>query len=85
MATLTRDRDGEGYYGSRVEAIDPETGKIVGRKPMVGKCLLVGTVIAGTFSERDWWMTTPIKEILYETDKEIRFETVNNSKYTFKK
>jgi len=85
MATLTRDRDGEGYYGSRVEAHDPKKGmKIVGHKPIVGCCLLVGTVGAGMFTSRDWWMTTPIEEILSESDEEIRFRT-KNSTYTLRK
>ena len=84
MATLIRDRDGEGYYGSRVEAIDPETGKTVGHEPMVGKALLVGTVGTGTFTTRDWWLTTAITEIISETDEEIRFKT-GNSTYTFRK
>jgi len=84
MATLTRDRDGEGHYGCRIEARDPKQDmKVVGYEPMVGCCLFIGTVTAGTFSSRDWWLTTPITEILSETDEEIRFET-KNSTYTFK-
>lgn len=84
MAILIRDRDGEGHHGSRVEAIDPETGKVVGHEPMIGKCLLVGTVTAGTFSSRDWWCTSPITEIISETEEEMRFKT-RNSTYTLKK
>lgn len=84
MASLIRDRDGEGFSGSRVEAIDPVSQKVVGNKPMIGKCLLVGTITAGTFSNRDWWMTSPITEITLETDNELKFKT-NNSSYTLKK
>jgi hypothetical protein len=83
MPILTRDRDGEGYHGSRVEAIDPETGKVVGHEPMVGKCLLVGTLTAGTFSTRDWWCTSPITEIISVTNEEMRFKT-GNSTYTLR-
>ena len=85
MATLIRDRDGEGFAGSRVESFHPsDMSKVVGDKPMVGHCLLVGSVTAGTFSSRDWWMTTPIISIISSTDEEIKF-TTKNSTYTFKR
>ena len=83
MPKLIRDKDGEGYYGSRVEAWDRTTGKLVGHKPMVGFCLLVGTLSAGMFSSRDWWRTTEITEIISEDDEKIRFKTVSGSTYTF--
>ena len=84
MSILRRDHDGEGYCGSRVEAIDPITRKVVDNKPVVGKILLVGTMTAGTFTDRDYWMTTPIVEILSEDYVSIRFRT-ENSTYTFVK
>ena len=85
MARLVRERDGEGYFGSRVEAIDRTTGKCVGNKPMLGMCLLVGTQTAGTFSSRDWWCTTEIKEFVSEDDEKLIFKTVNGSTYTLYK
>lgn len=85
MATLTRDRDGEGYFGSVVQALDPKNiNNVVGNKPMVGYCLKIGTVTAGMFSTRDWWMTTPITEIISETEDEVKFKTANST-YTFRK
>ena len=85
MAVLRRDRDGEGYSGCVVDAIkfdsDNPSGKIVGNKPIVGCCLKVGTMTAGTFSSRDWWMTTEITEIISEDDEKVRFKT-GNSTYT---
>jgi len=39
---------------------------------------------AGTFTDRDYWMTTPIVEILSEDYASIRFQT-KNSTYTFVK
>lgn len=85
MAKLIRDRDGEGYYGSNVQAFDPEKNmELVGHEPMLGCCLKVGTMTAGTFSTRDWWMTTPITEIISETNEEIKFKT-KNSTYTLVK
>jgi len=82
MATLVRERDGEGHYGSMVESFDPKTGKCVGNVPMVGCALRVGTATAGTYSTRDWWLTTPITEIVSEDDKVIIFKT-KNSTYKF--
>ena len=83
MAKLIRDRDGEGYYGASVQALefDGKTpgGKVVGHKPIVGCSLKVGTVTAGTYSNRDWWMTTAITEIISETDDEIKFKTANST------
>tara|TARA_R110000824_G_scaffold12226_7_gene53669 strand:- start:69752 stop:70030 length:279 start_codon:yes stop_codon:yes gene_type:complete len=92
MPRLVRDRDGEGHYGSRVESYNivedddgiPVEAELVGHEPMVGCKLLVGTITAGMFSERDFWITTPITEIISETEKEIKFLT-GNSRYTFYK
>jgi len=84
MATLIRERDGEGYSGSLVESFDLETMKVVGNKPTVGQPLRVGSPTAGMFSTRDWWLTTPVTEITSETDEEVKFKT-KNSVYTLKK
>jgi len=84
MAKLRRDRDGEGHYGSRVESFDPETGKWMIGGPHVGMALKVGTLTAGTYSRRDWWMTTPVTEIISEDDKTVKFKT-RNSTYTMEK
>ena len=87
MVSLIRDRDGEGYSGCLVQALDFDGktpgGKVVGDKPMVGYCLKVGTMTAGTYSDRDWRMTTPITEIISETEEEVKFKT-GNSTYTFR-
>jgi hypothetical protein len=91
MAKLYRDRDGEGHYGSVVNALDPnefdeDTGnfKAVGHEPMVGYMLFIGTVTGGMFSDRDWWRTTPITEILSDDGDVVRFRT-RNSTYTFER
>jgi hypothetical protein len=89
MAQLTRDRDGEGYHGSRVEIIDPETQAVEffdgDSSKLIGKMLLVGTMTAGMFTTRDWWRTNVITEILSGGDGEIRFTTESGSKYTLKR
>ena len=85
MATLKRVRDGEGHYGCVVQALDSkDLANCVGNEPMVGYCLKVGTLTAGTFSSRDWWMTTPITEIVSENDEEMKFKTANST-YTLRK
>jgi len=85
MAILRRVSDNEGHYGCSVQALDPkDLSNCVGHKPMVGYCLKVGTLTAGTFSNRDWWMTTPITEIISETEDEVKFKT-QNSEYVFTK
>jgi hypothetical protein len=86
MATLRRESDGEGYFGSRVESIDPETQEIkAAAGPEVGKMFLVGTVTAGMFSTRDWWRTNVVTEILEETEDKVRFKTASGSTYTFER
>ena len=90
MPTLRRVRDGEGFIGLVVDAIGfDENGKtkICGDVPMIGYALKVGSVIAGTYSTRDWWMTSPITEFIKETENEngeyyLKFKT-NNSEYEF--
>ena len=83
MSRLVRDRDGEGHYGSMVESICLETGKHTQvRCPVVGECFRVGTVTGGMFSDRDWWLTTPVTEILAQDDTKIQFKT-KNSTYTY--
>lgn len=80
MYTLRRDRDGEGHYGSILRAIDPIDGNTSSTdKPVVGKALYIGTVTAGTYSDRDWWCTTPVIEITEQTDDFIKFKTANSS------
>ena len=89
MASLIRDSDGEGYFGSRVEVINPETQKIEffngDPSTLIGNMLLVGTVTAGMFSTRDWWKTNVITEIISESEDEIRFNTKSGSTYTLKR
>jgi hypothetical protein len=83
MASLRRDRDNEGFAGSRVEAYTPD-GKLAGHEPIEGCHLLVGSVTAGTYSTRDYWLTTPITRIVSRDEDSIRFET-KNSKYTLRR
>jgi len=90
MAFLRRLSDNKGDSGSRVEAIawneDGTVKEIVDNRPIVGCSLLVGSVTARSYSAQDYWLTTPITEILEETVKDneyyIKFKT-GNSIYEF--
>lgn len=91
MPILRRTHDGAGDQGSRVEAIswneDGTFKAIEGSKPIVGCSVLVGSATARSYSSQDYWLTTPVTEILeelYEDDGEhlkyVRFKT-GNSEY----
>jgi hypothetical protein len=90
MARLRRVGDGEGYHGSLIESIawneDGTFKEVTGAKPTIGESLRVGSVTASTFSDRDWWMTTKVTEILeerYNDDTKkltyVKFETENST------
>jgi hypothetical protein len=86
MPQLIRVSDGAGDAGSRVEAIkwndDGTFKEIIGRRPMVGCSLLVGSVTARSFSDKDYWLTSPITEILEEDERDdgyyCKFKTLNS-------
>ena len=89
MARLRRMSDGEGFAGSAIESISwNEDGSVKeslpGEGPIVGYSIKVGSVTAGTYSTRDWWMTTPVTEILEEEKNEegkylyVKFKTGNS-------
>ena len=89
MPQLKRVSDGEGFNGIAVDAIklnEDGTSEIIGHVPTIGCCLRVGSLIAGTYSARDFWTTTPILEFIKETEvnKEyyLKFRT-ENSVYEF--
>lgn len=70
MPILRRISDGAGDQGSRVEAIrwneDGSFKEVAGNRPIVGCSMLVGSVSARSYSSQDYWLTTPITEILEE-------------------
>jgi len=88
MAKLRRVLDGEGYSGSLIQSIswneDGTFKEISGSRPTVGESMRVGTMTAGMFTDRDWWMTTPITEIIKEEKNEegkltyVMFKTENS-------
>ena len=82
MPTLRRITDGAGDSGVRSEAWKyDENGlnpKKVGSRPVVGVCMLVGSMNARTYSRQDFWLTTEITEILEEREDYVKFKTTNS-------
>ena len=88
MATLVKVHpDGREEFkegGARVEAhkyneVTHLHEGVVGNKPIVGCSLLVGSVTARSYSDRDYWLTTEITEIVEETNEHILFKTLNST------
>lgn len=95
MYSLTRmkPRDGAGDSGPMCMKlrVDMETGtveELTCDYPEVGWCIKVGTPHARTFGWQDWWRTSPVTEILEESEDEesakVSFKT-GNSTYTWRK
>lgn len=82
MATLRRIKDGAGDSGSRSEAIkwkeDGKFDKVVSNRPTIGCSMLVGSVTARSYSNKDYWLTTEVTEIIEERDDYVKFKTGNS-------
>lgn len=67
---LRRVSDNAGDQGSRVEAIswneDGTFKAVEGHRPIVGCSMLVGSTSARSYSHQDYWLTTPVTEIIEE-------------------
>ncbi len=74
--------DGAGDGGARSEAIkwneDRTFNSVVSNRPTVGCSMLVGSVTARSYSEQDYWLTTPVTEILEESEDYVKFKTGNS-------
>lgn len=84
---LVRERDGAGDSGPMSDALWLDENNVVqfehDARPRVGVAMKVGTYFARTMSTQDWWMTTPITEILEDEGDRVRFRT-GNSVYVWK-
>lgn len=82
MARLRRISDGAGDEGARSLALaaneDNTDIVIKGNRPIVGCLMQVGSVTARSYSRFDYWTTTPVTEILEETEDYVRFKTQNS-------
>jgi hypothetical protein len=84
MYSLLRESDFAGDCGGLSQAIDPKTLKSISDRPVLGCCMQVGSLYARTMYPQDWWCTTPIIEIIEESENLVRFRTIN-SVYTWEK
>jgi uncharacterized protein YktA (UPF0223 family) len=83
---LRRITDGAGDVGGMSKSIgwneDRTIKKSSGFIPTVGESVMVGSVTARSYSRQDWWMTTPVTEILEKIKNEevfyIKFKTGNS-------
>lgn len=74
--------------GARVEAIewndDGSYKETHGGMPKIGCSVLIGSVTARSYSSQDYWLTTPVTEIIEERRNEeglleyVRFRTKNS-------
>lgn len=78
---LVRDSDGEGDEGDCLVSIHPVSLEHKPCEILVGYLVQCGSKRARTMSWQDYWMTTPVVEILEATNKKVRF-TTKNSTYT---
>jgi len=44
-------------------------------RPRVGCGVRVGSIYSRTFANQDWWQTSPVTEILEETEDYVKFRT----------
>jgi len=86
---MYRERDGQGDSGGMSMAFwfDEEGNPVQehNAKPRVGVIMRVGSIHARTMTAQDWWQTTFIKEILEETDTQVKFKTENGSIYEWRR
>jgi hypothetical protein len=84
--SLRRDRDGAGDSGPMsLVAWQLEDGTIKyehDARPRVGAIVRVGTHGSRSYSSQDYWTTTPVTEILEDTEFRMRLKT-DNSVYTW--
>ena len=80
--SLKRERDGRGDSGPMFRSIDPSTGKKKGEEGEIhmGCAIQCGTFFARSYSAQDWWLTTPVTEILEISDdgNTVKFKTGNS-------
>lgn len=82
------DEKGRGDSGPLSEALVwPQEGgypKAEGNRPKIGCSMKVGSIYARSFSAQDYWLTTPIVEILEDSENQVKFKTRSGSIYTWK-
>lgn len=77
MPSLRRVSDGAGDSGAMSIALNDDNIGI-GYRPIVGASMMVGAMTARSYSNQDYWTTTPVTEILEDTEDYVRFKTLNS-------
>ena len=77
---LIRERDQMGDSGPMCQIIDWESWTVIPgeHRPRVGCAVRVGSFTARTYAAMDYWTTTPVQEILEESDNRMVFRTKNS-------
>jgi len=81
MYSLRRERDGAGDSGNMSMLFWVEDDRVLhenNSKPRVGVVVRVGSVIARTMQQQDYWTTTYVTEIIEESDNYVKFKTGNS-------
>jgi hypothetical protein len=81
--SLRRLRDNAGDEGLMSQAINPKTMLVESNRPQVGCVMRVGSHFARSFQYQDYWTTTPVTEIINDTEEQVHFRT-GNSEYIWK-
>lgn len=82
--SLRRKSDNAGDEGGMSMIYWMEDGKVKtehGQKPRLGAGIRVGSINGRSYASQDYWSTTPVTEILEETETMVRFKTRSNSEY----
>lgn len=75
---LSRESDGEGDSGHLLVSINPDTMDSYQNEIRVGCCVQCGSLYARSMQWQDYWMTTPVTEILEVTTNTVKFKTKNS-------
>ena len=81
MYSLKRERDGVGDSGGMSVIFWYEDDEVIyehNARPRVGVCIRVGSIIARTYENQDWWQTSFITEIIIDEEKYVKFRTGNS-------
>ena len=77
--------DGAGDSGpiSNIFRRNPNSGELEQKsgRPQLGWGVKVGSPYARSYQAQDWWATTPVTEIVEESDKKVVFKTRSGSTY----
>lgn len=77
---LARVGDGAGDSGQMSQAMALEDDQVVIKsdRPTLGCFMRVGSHYGRSYSDQDYWTTTPVTEIIEETEDYVKFRTRNS-------